>query len=217
MNLPVITRRPAGAPATWSLTLTGCLTLIGMNDAGIAAGNTNLRTVDVRPGVQYLTVLHRALRARSLAEAAACIARAPRAAAHYYYAGSADGEAVGLECSARREARFTPGSGAFVHCNHALSPDIGALESAPAGPSSQHRQARLTALLAEHCGSIGVEDLKRYLADHEGGPSRAICRHGHDGVSTNAAVIMSPATLELHACRGPAHEGEWVRVSGTGG
>ena len=70
-NMPyvrLVHRKPDGAPETWSLTLTGCLTLIGINAEGIAVGNTNLQTTDVRTGVQYLTVLHRVLGATSLEE-----------------------------------------------------------------------------------------------------------------------------------------------------
>ena len=146
-NMPfvrLVHRRPQGQPETWSLTLTGCLTLIGVNDAGIAVGNTNLQTTDARVGVQYLTVLHRALRATSLPEAVECIRQAPRAGAHYYYAAGPDGHAVGLECSATRALPFQVDNGVFVHCNHALSDEIAALEAESPGPSTVHRQERLT-------------------------------------------------------------------------
>lgn len=220
-NMPYIRlvhRRPVDQPETWSLTLTGCLTLIGINAEGVAVGNTNLMTADARVGVQYLTVLHRALRARSLAEAVLCIGDAPRAGAHYYYAGGPDGTAVGLECSAARQATFEVAAGTFAHCNHALDPSIAALEVQPPTPSSRHRQQRLSDLLDSHPGPIGVEDITGYLSDHTGGADRCICRHDHDGVSTNAAVILSPATREIHACRAQPHVGAWLtRQAGVGG
>ena len=212
-NMPyvrLVHRKPANAPETWSLTLTGCLTLIGVNAAGIAVGNTNLQTNDARVGVQYLTVLHCALRAHTLAEAIESICQAPRAAAHYYYAAGPDGVAVGLECIATRTARFEIQNGVFVHCNHALSAEIAALEVEPPTPSTSHRQKRLDALLASHKGGIGIEDIKKHLSDHEGGEDRCLCRHDFDGVSTNACVIMSPGTREIHACRSQPHLGEWV-------
>ncbi|MDX9979821.1 MAG: C45 family peptidase [Lentisphaeria bacterium] len=212
-NMPfvrLVHRRPDDTPETWCLTLSGCLTLIGINAAGIAVGNTNLQTTDARVGVQYLTVLHRALRSRSLAEAVDSICQAPRAGAHYYYAAGPDGVAFGLECSARQAVRFEVASGIFVHCNHALSPEIAALEATPPGSSSSHRQGRLRELLDTHPGPLGVDDLKRLLADHEGGPGRCICRHDRDGVSTNATVILSPSTREIHACRAQPHLGEWA-------
>ena len=57
---------------------------------------------------------------------------------------------------------------------------------------------------------IGIDDLKCMLSDHDGGPNRCICRHDAEGVSTNATVILSPATGEIHACRGQPHAGQWV-------
>jgi hypothetical protein len=59
-------------------------------------------------------------------------------------------------------------------------------------------------------GAIGVDDLKRFLSDHENGDDRCICRHDCDGVSTNATVVMCPSSREIHACRSQPHVGEWV-------
>jgi isopenicillin-N N-acyltransferase-like protein len=218
-NMPyvrLVHRRPASGPETCCITLTGCLSLIGVNAAGIAVGNTNLMTTDVRVGVQYLTVIHRALRATTLAEAVDTIRHAPRAAAHYYYVAGPDGVAVGLECSARRDAEFRVTHGTSVHCNHALAPEIAAIEAEPPSLSSRYRQGRLARLLDSHRGPIAVADLKRYLSDHTGGEERCLCRHGYGGVSTNATVILCPATREFHACRAQPHVGEWVtrRLSG---
>jgi len=213
-NMPyvrLVHRKPESAPETWSLTLTGCLTLIGINSEGIAVGNTNLVTNDARIGVQYLTVLHRALRATSLSEAVASIKNAPRAGAHYYWAAGPEGAAVGLECSATRVVPFEVKSGTFVHCNHALSDEIAALEVEEKPlPSTSFRQDRLTELLKSHVEPIGMEDLKRDLSDHEGGEGCSICRHDFENVSTNATVILSPSTREIHACRSQPHVGEWV-------
>ena len=219
-NMPYIRlvhRRPENDPETWSLTLTGCLTLIGINAQGIAVGNTNLQTTDARVGVQYLTVLHRALRCRTFPEAVESVRQAPRAGAHYYYVAGPDGEAVGLECSATRAVPFEVRDGLFVHCNHALAEEIAALETEAPNPSTAHRQTRLSHLLESHEGPIGADDLKRLLSDHEGGEDRCICRHDFEDISTNATVIMSPATREIHACRSQPHVGEWVtRRAGAG-
>jgi isopenicillin-N N-acyltransferase-like protein len=213
-NMPflrIVHRRPDNAPETAGVTTVGCLSLIGLNSEGIAVGNTNLQTRDSRFGVQYLSLLHRLLRCVTLDEAADVVSNAPRAAAHYFYVGGPDGRAAGFECSTIRHARFDVAHGVFVHCNHCLDPDMAELEVGPPSDSSLHRQRRLTGLLENRPGEIGVEDLKRLLSDHEGG-ELAICRHhGSDAVSTNACVIMSPETRELHACRGQPHIGRWIR------
>ena len=215
-NMPyvrLVHRKPENDPETWSLTLTGCLTLIGINAEGIAVGNTNLQTTDARVGVQYLTVLHRALRSRSLSEAVESIRQAPRSGAHHYYAAGPDGVAVGLECSATRAVPFENRRGFFVHCNHALTEEIAALETEAPTPSTIYRQERLGQLLGSHDTPIGIEDLKRFLSDHEGGEDCCICRHDFEDVSTNATVIMSPGTREIHACRSQPHLGRWVTRS----
>jgi isopenicillin-N N-acyltransferase-like protein len=212
-NLPFVRfvhRRPTdGGPQTWSLTLTGCLTLIGLSSEGIAVGNTNLRTSDVRLGVQYLSVLHRAIRSRTLGEALAAVRDAPRSAAHYYYLADAKGEGVGLECSATRCAELRPREGTLVHCNHALSPDVSALEIEATTASTTCRQRRVGQLLGA-AGRVDVAAVKTLFSDHDGGDN-AICRHDlpPNHITTNACVIMRPQSGEIHACRGPAHLGIW--------
>lgn len=211
-NLPyvcLVHRRPSRGPETWSLTVTGGLTLLGINSEGIAVGNTNITTRDARIGVQYLSVLHRALASTTLDEAVRCVVDAPRAGAHYYYLGGPDGVAWGLECSATRCARFEVTHGVFVHCNHARSPEIAALETEPPAESTRFRQRRLSDLMAGRDGPIGIADIKEMLSDHEG-DGEGLCRHDHDCFNTNACVILSPETREIHACRGQAHVGEWV-------
>lgn len=76
---------------------------------------------------------------------------------------------------------------------------------------------RCLPLTQAQAGPLGVEDLKRLLADHEGGTDRCICRHDAVGVSTNATVILSPATGGIHACRGQPHVGQWVTRKAGGG
>lgn len=217
-NMPyvrLIHRKPTTEyPESWSLTLTGCLTLIGINSEGIAVGNTNLQTNDARIGLQYLSVLHRALRSRSFDEAAESISNAPRSGAHYYYLADRHGKAMGLECSATKAIPLSLENGMLVHCNHALHPDIAELEASEAGSSTCFRQTRLAGLIQNAAPAISVENLKEMLSDHEGGAD-AICRHTENGedVATNACVIMSPQTGEFHACRGHGHLGQWRLVS----
>jgi isopenicillin-N N-acyltransferase-like protein len=110
-NLPYVLgvhRKPDQGPQSWSLTTAGCLSLIGLNEAGIAVGTTNIRTTDARPGVTYLSLIHKALAATTLAQAAAAITDAHRAAAHFYYLADAHGDALVIECSATRAWTTSP-------------------------------------------------------------------------------------------------------------
>lgn len=206
----LVHRKPDEAPETWSVTTAGCLSLIGINAEGIAVGNTNLHAGDSRIGVQYLTVLHRALSCRSLDEAALQVEAAPRAGAHFYYLAGPDGLAVGLECTASSAARYDVGKGIFVHCNHFLDPGNQKLQVEVPSKSSLHRQSRFEGILNRRQYPISVDDLKECLSDHDG-EDMAICRHdGPDGSSTNASVIMCPEDRTIHACRSQPHVGEWV-------
>ncbi|MDP7131981.1 MAG: C45 family autoproteolytic acyltransferase/hydrolase [Planctomycetota bacterium] len=210
----LVHRKPSDAPETWCLTTTGCLSLIGVNSEGIAVGNTNLRTSDSRIGVQYLSVLHKALSCSSFETAVETVAASPRSGAHYYYVAGPQGTAVGIECSAQQHHRFEIREGTFVHCNHFLEPELARLQTEEPSESTCARQLRLTELLNEK-QKISVDSLKDSLSDHANGEN-AICRHhGADAVSTNACVILSPETREIHACRGQPHVGKWeVRMVG---
>jgi isopenicillin-N N-acyltransferase like protein len=90
-------RRPLNGPETWSVTVAGALSLTGMSALGVAVGTTNIKTRRSRLGVGYLSLLHRAIRARSAAEAATWVRSAPRAAAHTYWLADAT-SATELEC-----------------------------------------------------------------------------------------------------------------------
>src|SRR5690606_23789451 len=94
-------RKPAGGLESWSITCTGCLSLMGMNETGLTVGTTNIKARDTQPGVGYLSLLHRALASSNVSEAKAVIESAPRAAAHTYWLADAEG-AVELECGSRQ-------------------------------------------------------------------------------------------------------------------
>jgi len=212
----LVRRRPDSGPRTCSLTLSGCISLIGMNSEGIAVGMTNLRTTDARPGVAYVSMVHKALGATTLDDAVSAIRDAPRAAAHYYFLAGPDGVAWSIECSATRQEAQRLTSGAYAHCNHILSQEIRDIEVPNPTDSTCQRQDRMGELLATHHGEIGVDDLKRFFSDHDGG-EQAICRHNVGvGISTNACIIMSPTTRQMHACRGYPHEGTWVETTLNG-
>ncbi len=210
-NLPfvrLVRRRPNHEPRTLALTTAGCLSLIGMNESGVAVGTTNLRTSDGRLGVGYLDVLHRALAAESFDEAASVIRTAPRAAAHFYALASPE-KIQGFACSASIVVERPVERGFAVQCNHALEPELAELE-VPGLPvaSSRHRQHRLTELAAG-AGALSPETLRRFLADDEGG-ALAINRDDFDGITSNGSVVMDPAGRRLWAVHGPADRGTWT-------
>jgi isopenicillin-N N-acyltransferase-like protein len=205
-----IHRKPSAGPETWSITCAGSLSLMGMNEHGLAVGTTNIKTRSARAGAGYLSLLHRAIRARSAAEAAALIKAAPRAAAHTYW--MADGASgTELECDAA-DVVERPMNRAFARTNHCLSPSLRAREGEPPTASSQKRLARAEQLLLESCSD--VETFKKLLADRAHGVD-SINRYAEDaqGTTTNACMIAVPGRRELWACRGPADRGRWLKLA----
>lgn len=206
----LVHRRPEEGPETLSLTTAGCLSLIGVNDAGIAIGNNNLIPTDSRPGVVYLAMIHRALAARTWSEAVGAITAAPRASGHNYYLADAEGRLCNLETTAQRHEALDTETPTFVHTNHYRAPALLPL-AAPLDPAStsRARESRLQALLAEAKTPITPEDLRRMLADHEGGAS-SVCVHPAlaDGSKSCGVAMICPQRRELWArtgnpCGGP--------------
>jgi isopenicillin-N N-acyltransferase-like protein len=204
-------RRPAGAPETWSITTVGCLSLMGMNAEGVALGTTNLRTVDAGLGVPYLGLIHRALAESSAVSAAALIAHAPRAGGHAYTVADRQGDAFAVECTARRARTFAIRGGFHVHTNHCQVDEHQALEADISFDSSRARLARMQQLLAE-AAEIDGPFLEGCLADRANG-KLAICRDDFEGISTNAALVLSPESMRLRACHGLPSRGGWVELA----
>lgn len=212
-NMPhvlVVRRRPLGAPATTCLTTDGCLSLIGMNEHGVAIGTTNIRTTDAQLGVSYLDIIHEGLATRSLEDAVARVREAPRAGAHFYYGMDATGAAAAVECTALRSHRIDVPRGSYVHCNHVLIDEHQGLQAKGPLESSHHRQGRLSALL-EAPRLLSPTDLRAFLADHDGDPN-GICRHDSGGISSNASVILCPSQRRFFAVHGPACQGNWIEL-----
>jgi len=213
-NMPFVVavrRAPTSGPRSVCLTTVGCLPFLGVNEHGLVVGTTNLRTHDARPGIVYVTVIDRALRSRSVAEAVDRVATSPRAGAHFFYLADAEGSAAAVECTARRLDCLDVMGGVFVHTNHCLVPAHVSMDIDEANASSRARRVRLTTLAEEQRGSLNVDALRSFFADLDGG-SLSICRDDFDGTSTNAAAVLCPETRTLFACHGLPTTAPWVEL-----
>jgi hypothetical protein len=207
-------RRPQNGLETWSVSCAGSLSLTGMNAAGVAVGTNNIKTRRSRVGVGYLSILHRAIRARAAAEARELIMAAPRAAAHSYWFADASG-ALELECDPLTVVERHANAHALARTNHCLSSEMRAAEAEDATASSQKRLARAQASL--QAGAQDVASLQALMRDRSDGVD-SINRYGEDdqGAATIACVVAIPARLELWACRGSADRGEWRQLVFSG-
>ena len=206
-----IHRIPEGAPATWSVTCTGCLSLVGMNDRGLAVGTTNIKTHGSRVGVGYMGVLHRMLACRDFAEAAQVCETAPRAAAHTYWLASPE-QLAEWETTAwsavRRDAVHAP----LGRTNHCLWPQHTQKQGEPPSSSSTARLERVEAQLRA-AAPHDVASLRQLFGDRQDGVD-SINRFAEDGegTSTNSVVVAIPALRTLWTCRGSADRGAWVEL-----
>jgi isopenicillin-N N-acyltransferase-like protein len=214
-NMPYVVavrRDVTGGPSTRALTTVGCLSLIGINELGIAVGTTNLRTTNARPGVCYLSLIHKALASRDLAGALAAIEQAPRAGAHFYWlalAGDVPGcegreRAFAIECTPDHVERLEIEHGEHVHTNHCQIPRHQAIEGNTPSASSHARFTRLSELIAADRGRADLEASKRWLSDRANGEN-AISRTDFGGISSNGAVVIEPASRTIQVGHGPPH------------
>ena len=206
-----IHRLPDNAPATWSVTCTGCLSLVGMNDRGLAVGTTNIKTFGSKVGVGYMGVLHKMLSSRTFADAARVCETAPRAAAHTYWLASPEAQAE-WETTAWSAVRRDVTSAPIGRTNHCLVETHVTRQGEPASPSSRARLARVSDQLIASAPH-DVDSLRALFADRSDGVD-SINRFAEDGqgTATDSCVVTIPALRTLWACRGSADRGAWVEL-----
>lgn len=200
-------RLPDEGPETWSITVAGAPSLVGMNQHGITVGTTNIKTWGSRVGVGYMNILHKALRQTTFEAAGDVILSAPRSGAHTYWV--ADPQRARLwETTPDQAAVRDVELGPVYQTNHCQARSIRRHEWLDASASSQARLARMALALPD--GGHDLDSLKALFADRSDG-IHSLNRYPEDaqGTATNSVVLARPAARELWACRGPADRGIW--------
>lgn len=203
-----IVREPDHGPKTFSVTCSGCLTLVGFSDAGLAVGTTNLKTQGSHVGLGYMSVLHKMLASPDFATAAAVCETAPRAAAHTYWLAdatrAAEWETTGFS-AVRRDLAATP----LTRTNHCQVAAHSAVEGEAPSASSLARLQRLQTLLNGQ-NDHDLTSLQAVFADRADG-IHSINRFAEDeqGTATNSCFVCIPAQKRAWACRGSADRGVW--------
>jgi len=211
-HVVALRRVPSTGPASITMTTAGCLSLIGVNECGIAVGNTNLVPVDARRGVMYLAVIHEALAQRTFEDAVRVITDAPRMSGHYYYVGGPNGEVAGIETTALKHALLEPdGAGLLAHANHYVSDELRDQAAVPPAGNSLKREAHMWELLRAETDGHDMATLVRAMSDHD----TPICRHERhdDEVRACSAAVMCPAERRISMTKGYPCEGEFVEVA----
>ena len=204
-------RIPDNAPETWSVTVSGCPSLVGMNAHGVMVGTTNIKTWGARIGVGYMNLLHRALAQSDFQSAADVILTAPRSGAHTYWVADPN-RACLWETTPDHAMPRDVNDGPVFQTNHCLDDCVVESEWQPASPSSLARHAKLEEKL--NGTSHSIETMRAIFSDRSDGVD-SINRYPEDaqGTATNSVLLGIPADRELWACRGPADRGVWQRLN----
>ncbi len=204
-------RVPDNGLETWAITVAGCPTLVGMNETGLMIGTTNIKTWGARPGIGYMSILHRMLSSSTAQQASRIVERTHRAGAHTYWIATSD-TILEYEVTPDNIRSRHSQTEAIIRTNHTLHPAHQAVEWQPPSSSSRARLARLTSRMKEQRQDLhtlrtafadrsdGVDSVNRYVEDEQ-------------GTQTNAVMIGEPVSRTVWACRGPADRGEWVSLA----
>ncbi len=203
----ILTRRPIGKPALLNVTQAGLIAYIGLNDTGLGICMNTLPAPRRELGVPHYFTVRGIYEASSLEEAVQAVRRAHRAIpANILLAtpqGPADLEITISDIHVLRDN----GSGAVVHTNHCLHPDLSPINGQfPELIQSVPRKARIEKLLYARNRPYALQALKTALADHEHFP-RSICRHTNEDAETGFwatvfSVIIDPEERRMHISRG---------------
>jgi isopenicillin-N N-acyltransferase-like protein len=207
----------ANAPAAWTLTVTGCLGMAGMNAARVAIAINNLYSTDATLGVVWPAVVRRALHEKTARGAYDVIRTSPIGSGHHYFvadAGSANvADAYALEASGtRRKLVYRHDcehdhevAGSYLHTNHCIDGDVAARSKVPDASTTYDRMRHLQALPR----IANLDDAWRALGNEDGWP-RSICTNmatpeSPHGAATCGAIAMNLRSGEIWAQQGLVH------------
>jgi len=206
--------KPASGLRFHTLTVIGCIGMIGMNEAGIAIGINNLVARDGQVGVTWPFVVRKALAQDNLDDALACVTGARLAGGHNYMLADASGRGYNVEAMATRYQITEVTNGSVVHTNHCLfdcNVEVERERLPQSRLSSETRLNRAEQLLRP--GQITLDDLFALTRDH--GASNGICVHPEAPffLESCSATIMRPATREMWAVWGNPCQNEYQRFA----
>ncbi|MCB1901160.1 C45 family autoproteolytic acyltransferase/hydolase [Cognatazoarcus halotolerans] len=202
--------RPAGGRAFMAFSLTGCVGMIGMNDAGIAIGINNLLGAGGQIGVTWPLVVRKALQQTDIEAALACITGARLVGAHNFQLFDRLGNGINVEAMPAHCHVTRTASAALVHTNHCLDPRTLALCRPRAADSQASSEARLAA---------GERGLRREGVTAEAlmaltrAPEICVRAEPPLDMETCGAAIMQPAMGRFWAVQGLPTENDYAAFS----
>lgn len=192
-------------PAAWVLTITGCLGLAGLNDAGVGVTINNLRSTDAQIGLVWPALVRSALTKRSAVEARDVILDSPVGSGHHYLVAS-EQFCYGIETSGtQKKIAFDGVAESYVHTNHCLDQDVAQFTTQAAESTSQERYDAMIKHL-RHAPVRQFEDMWTHLGSHDGYP-RSVCSHLASVDNPHASRTCGAITMNLSSVYAAAAPG----------
>lgn len=216
----VLHLQPTDKPAVLMWTFGGQIGYHGLNAAGVAHFANALGGGPTwRFGLPHYPVKRMMLERTCVDGVFALLREAPVCSSGNYVLCDGAGRIADIELTPEGFATIqNPAEGFIAHTNHFLcQPHACAANDSVSVPDSFPRLDRMRTLLAGRMGDITVDDMKRFLADHDNGPV-SICRHPHSGPDhpsvsargkTAASLIAEPDKGVMHVSRGNPCEIEY--------
>ncbi len=198
--------KPDDGPGYLAFSITGCVGMLGMNEAGIAIGINNLLGGDGQVGVTWPFVVRKALQQTDIDAALACITEAKLAGAHNYLLFDAEGNGYNVEAMSTHCVVTALDRAAIVHTNHCLLPPTiqrSRPRTASSQAASEARLAEAQAFLSD--GPVSADDLMELTR------RAPVCVRSTPPlhIESCGAAIMRPATSDFWAVWGPPTDGEY--------
>lgn len=196
----LLSGNPDNEPDFLAFTLTGCVAMIGMNEAGIAVGINNLASADGAPGVTWPFVCRKILQQTNIDDALKCITEAKLAGGHSYMLRDGEGNGYNVEASTTAYHVKPLQDDALVHANMCLFDETLATERPLTDDlveDSVKRLNRASTLLKVN-KQLTAQDIMDVTRNRDDG-SYSVCAMSEPPFysETCGAVIMRPGTLEF--------------------
>jgi isopenicillin-N N-acyltransferase-like protein len=208
------------------------LETLSFTEAGIVGGKIGLNSEGLGLAVNGLTSTfdnwsrlkkpfharcYEILRSSDVESAIKVLTAEPRSCSTNFVIAHKSGRAIDVEVAPETLRFLETEKGKIVHANHFLDATVLGVEEAPVERmQSRHRYKRFCDLIMDQ-QSVSLEDLKRFLRDHDGHPN-SVCRHEDpaedpdEHYATVTSVIMDLEEGAFHITDGPPCASEYRKL-----
>jgi isopenicillin-N N-acyltransferase-like protein len=210
----VLHLKPDHKPEILTWTFGGMIGYHGMNSAGVAhfANALGGGPAD-RMGMPHYPVKRMMLECDRVDQIVRLFETVPLASNGNYVVCDGHDKILDVEATAAGpEFLEDHGAGFVAHTNHFVCSRYARRENfAQSWKDSFPRLDRMNSLLQGKFGTLSVENLKTFLADHDGYPT-SICRHNGESL-TVASLISEPGERRMHVAVGNPCQNRYVTYS----